>query len=720
MRNDALAADSDTATITVTPPATIFTWPTGTSGNWSDASNWTNNQSNGAGPGTAGQADYTLIFSAAGTYTTTNNLNTDFLLNRLELRNGTVTLAGNRLSFVANGTALPRIAVTGSRPVTISNRIDMADDLTVSLTFSPQLNLMGEISGFGGLITTPSRLATLTLSGVNTYTGNTAVRNGTLRLGASNTLPATTAVSIDQATLAAGTFSNTTGTLDPTGIATINLGAGATLAFADSSAIDWTGGTLALTGTFVSGSSLRFGTNSSGLTSTQLAVIASPGFDSFALDSSGYLTANVSETTPPSLVSSAIVDDKDGAPITVGSLVSYTLTFSEDMNASTISAADFGNAGTASISIGTVTETTAGVFIVPVTPSSGGTLQLQVNAGAELKDVAGNFLNTNTAIGDDTTLTVNQPASIATQPVSQTVISGSNATLTVAASGYPAPTLQWYFGNSGDISNPIDGATSTTFVTPALTTAASYWVQATNGIGIPANSDTATISMATSDANLANLLLSTGTLSPAFTSLTTSYTSKVSNASTSISLVATRSDASATLKINDNAAVSGVASNPIPLNVGENLITIAVTSADLSNTKTYTLRVTRAAPLTLTTAAASGLTASSVLANGTVTPFGPAVVFFQYGITPAYGSFTAGQDVSGDLPSSVQANLTGLTGNTTYNYRLVAVNDGGTFYGTNRTFVTASNPPLAATGNRVGRAPQLSDNRPKDDPIRVL
>ena len=76
------------------------------------------------------------------------------------------------------------------------------------------------------------------------------------------------------------------------------------------------------------------------------------------------------------------------------------------MDATTISAADFGNAGTSTVTIGTVSETTPGVFSVPVTPTGTGTLQLKVIAGAVLKDVAGNPLATAAAIADNTTLAV--------------------------------------------------------------------------------------------------------------------------------------------------------------------------------------------------------------------------------------------------------------------------------------------------------------------------
>ena len=79
--------------------------------------------------------------------------------------------------------------------------------------------------------------------------------------------------------------------LDVTAAATINLAANAKIEFAASSAIDWTGGTLNLTGAFVSGASLRFGTTNAGLTPTQLGLISATGFTGFALDANGYLTA---------------------------------------------------------------------------------------------------------------------------------------------------------------------------------------------------------------------------------------------------------------------------------------------------------------------------------------------------------------------------------------------------------------------------------------------
>lgn len=116
----------------------------------------------------------------------------------------------------------------------------------------------------------------------------------------------------------------------------------------------------------------------------------------------------VIDTVVPTLAGTDIEDDKDGGTIPIG-LVTYTVTFSEDMDAATLTAADFGNAGGASYSIGSITEPSPGEFSVPVTPTSEGTLQLKVNAGADVADAAGNALDTALAITDDTTLTITIP-----------------------------------------------------------------------------------------------------------------------------------------------------------------------------------------------------------------------------------------------------------------------------------------------------------------------
>jgi hypothetical protein len=100
---------------------------------------------------------------------------------------------------------------------------------------------------------------------------------------------------------------------------------------------------------------------------------------------------------------------------------------------------------------------------------------------------------------------------------------------------------------------------------------------------------------ASSNANLSNLILSNGTLTPVFTQATISYTASVANAVNAITVTPTAADAGATITVNGNAVTSGSPSGAIALNVGSNIITTIVTAADLTTTKTYTVDVTRLA-----------------------------------------------------------------------------------------------------------------------------
>jgi gliding motility-associated-like protein len=106
----------------------------------------------------------------------------------------------------------------------------------------------------------------------------------------------------------------------------------------------------------------------------------------------------------------------------------------------------------------------------------------------------------------------------------------------------------------------------------------------------------AVIGGSSNDATLSALTISSGTLTPSFASGTITYTASVSNATASINVTATRNQANATLKINGNTVTSGSAT-AVNLNVGSNNIPVLVTAQD-GTTKTYTITVTRAQPVT--------------------------------------------------------------------------------------------------------------------------
>ncbi len=342
---------------------------------------------------------------------------TDRIINFLF--NGT----GATKTLDASGTGLLRFTSTFTGSGSASNAIALTGTGNAEITGGLPFTFIG---------LTKSGTGTWTLGGTVGNTGVTTVSAGRLALGANNVLPNSGPISLAAATLDAATYSDVLGTLDVTAAATIGLGSGATLAFADSSLVDWTGGTLNITGNFIPGASIRFGNSPTALTAIQLAKISAAGFGSLVLDANGYLT---DDATPPSIV--GITDDAGGATVPVNTVVTYTVTFSEDMNASTVGAADFGNAGTAAGVIGNVTETAPGVFLVPVMSTSAGSLQLKVNAGAALSDNAGNALNTATDILDDTVITV---MPLNTPPVanSQSVLTDEDTALPITLTGSDA------------------------------------------------------------------------------------------------------------------------------------------------------------------------------------------------------------------------------------------------------------------------------------------
>lgn len=169
-----------TVTVIETVLPDIFTWTNAVAGNWSVASNWTNELATGSAPLASGRPSYTLNFNATGTYTATNNLSlTGFQLNKLNL-GAIVTLAGNPLAFVANGATLPTINQNSGSTVTVSNNLELGSNMTFGGSGGGQVSLSGLISGAGSL--TKSGTGTLSIINVNnSFVGGTIINSGTLR-----------------------------------------------------------------------------------------------------------------------------------------------------------------------------------------------------------------------------------------------------------------------------------------------------------------------------------------------------------------------------------------------------------------------------------------------------------------------------------------------------------------------------------------------------------
>ena len=120
------------------------------------------------------------------------------------------------------------------------------------------------------------------------------------------------------------------------------------------------------------------------------------------------------------------------------------------------------------------TDTLSGV------PTVAGTYPIKIKAwrdSSENSDSVSASFTIKIGSGDAISL----PA-IVTQPKPITVNPGSRARLKVTATG-PGLTYQWYKGRSGVTTQPVNGAKSPTFKTPALKATTRYWVRVTNASG---------------------------------------------------------------------------------------------------------------------------------------------------------------------------------------------------------------------------------------------
>lgn len=93
--------------------------------------------------------------------------------------------------------------------------------------------------------------------------------------------------------------------------------------------------------------------------------------------------------------------------------------------------------------------------------------------------------------------------------------------------------------------------------------------------------------------------------------------------------------------------------------------------------------------LSVTTDPPSDLASTSVMLNATVKSTSPSLTgYFEYGLTPAFGSATALQTLGSSGDELLRATLSNLALSTTYYYRAVVQSSTKTSYGTTRSFVT--------------------------------
>jgi len=108
---------------------------------------------------------------------------------------------------------------------------------------------------------------------------------------------------------------------------------------------------------------------------------------------------------------------------------------------------------------------------------------------------------------------------------------------------------------------------------------------------------------------------------------------------------------------------------------------------------------TLALPPTVVTLTATAVGNSDATLRGTINANGQATAAsFEYGLTDSYGTTVSALPgtVNGSTVTTVTANLTGLSLNTTYHYRVIGTNIGGTSYGSDITFTTGCSAPVTA------------------------
>jgi uncharacterized delta-60 repeat protein len=130
---------------------------------------------------------------------------------------------------------------------------------------------------------------------------------------------------------------------------------------------------------------------------------------------------------------------------------------------------------------------------------------------------------------------------------------------------------------------------------------------------------------------LASLTLSTGTLTPVFSALVTSYVAEVSGTTSSVTVTPVAATSGATVKVANNAVSSGAASPAIELAVGENSVPITVTSPDGVVTSTYTIVITRlaTAPAIPQLSSVATLASLSVSSGSLVPVFSPTTTTYR-------------------------------------------------------------------------------------------
>jgi len=629
-----------------------FAWTDAVDGAWSDATKWTSADS--SAPAAAGLATYEIEFSPVGTYTANQDQNAGFLLNRLTFGGSTVTVSGNALQFVTNGASLPEIRQNGDVEAIVDAPLGLGADLSFGGTGTATVTLNGALTGNGALTKNGSSL--LSLTGANSYRGNTTITEGTLRLAQPNTGNDKSVVSI-----AAGA------TLD--------------LTFTGSDTV----ATLVLAGTPQLDGLYNAANSGGAITGTgSLLVVTSPAWSDAKLSS---------------LVVGSTVLSPTFSPLTG----SYTTNVANTLTSVTVTPTVSGEDATVTVNGNNVASGAASNPIALGVGPNLITILVRAKDGVTTRTYTVNVSRGSAAV-------------VATSPA--VVIDSSRATLNGTTNPQGTATVYFEYGTtpafgsrtpdrdvSGNTSRAfaasisgLNGATTYHFrsvlvnpagtifgVTRQFTTAPNPPVAAT---GAPAN-------VTTSIATLVGAVNPNGVQASAYFEygLTTAY-----GQSTPVQKITAGFD-TVSVQAPNIALIPGgayhyrlVASNSAGTALGNDVL-FTVTPGGGSGIAT--------APPTVTTEAPAGLSTESAILQGSVNANGgTTLVQFEYGLTASLGATTALQGIgNGTDPAAVALPVQGLLPGETYHYRLTASNGLGKTNGEILTFSTGSPAPTAVTGD---------------------
>ena len=367
---------------------------------------------------------------------------------------------------------------------------------------------------------------------------------------------------------------------------------------------------------------------------------------------------------------------------------------------------DYGTSTSYGNTVNAAPNTVTGTDVVPVNAALSG---LSPNTTFHYRVVATNSAGTTTG-ANQTFMTGTSAPTVTTNAA--TAVSTTSATLNgVANPNNSSTALMFQYGTTTSYGNEIpatpgsvNGATAVS-ATAQLTglaqnTTYHYRIVATNTAGTTNGADQAFSTSLTAPAVIINAATNltvasatvNGTVNPFNLSTTVKFEYGL-NTNYGNEIAATPTPVTGANPVAVSAALSNLSPNTV-----YHFRIVAINNAGTTTSSDQALTTSPSAPALVTEAAINIDTKSATL-RGMVNPFGlSATIKFEYGATTSYGNeITAPSPVTGNNMAPVSVQLSDLSPNTIYHFRIVATNNAGTTTGPDAAFATSPSAPAATT-----------------------